>query len=91
MSLLPHVSINLILGLTLPTATLNRLEIDLLVNKVCCFLYHFQILMGWPTLTEHQVVLCFEVFYQFDQQNAHTGAAWAYDPGTLGLAINLLC
>ena len=37
--------------------------------------------------TEHQAVL----FYQFDQQNAHTGAAWALDPGTLGpyLAINL--
>ena len=57
-SLLPHVSVNLILGITLPTATLNRL-----INKVCCFLYHFQILlvMGWPTLTEHQVI-CFEVF-----------------------------
>ena len=53
-SLLPHVSMNLILGLTLPTARLNRL-----INKVCCFLYHFQTLlvMGGP-----QVVLCFEVF-----------------------------
>ena len=60
-SLLPHVSINLISGLTLPTATLKRLKI--LINKVCCFLYHFQILpvMGWPALREHQVVLCFEV------------------------------
>ena len=57
MSPLPHVSINSILGPTLPTGTLNRLEI--LINKVCCFLYHLQILMGWPTLTEHQVVLCF--------------------------------
>ena len=36
MSPLPHVSINLILGLTLPMATLNRLEV--LINKVCCFL-----------------------------------------------------
>ena len=53
-SLLPHVSINLILGLTLPTATLNRL-----INKVCCFLYHFQILL---VMDGPQVVLCFEVF-----------------------------
>ena len=58
-SLLPHVLINLILGLTLPTAMLNRL-----INKVCCFFYHLQILlvMGWPTLTKYQVILCFEVF-----------------------------
>ena len=60
MSLLSHVSINLILGLTLPTATLNSLGI--LINKVCCFLYHIQILMGWPTLNKHQAVLRFEVF-----------------------------
>ena len=61
MSILPHVLINLILGLTLPMEMLNRSEI--LINKVCCLLYHFQILlvMGWPMLTEHQVVLCFEV------------------------------
>ena len=86
MSLLPHVSINLILGLTLPTATQNRLKI--LINKVCCFLYHFQILlvMGLPTLTEHQVVLCFEVFFINLTSKMHT-----QDPGTLGLAINLLC
>ena len=55
-SLLPHVSMNLILGLTLPTA---KLSLNRLINKVCCFLYHLQVLlvMGGP-----QVVLCFEVF-----------------------------
>ena len=51
MSPLPHVSINSILSPIHPTGTLNRLEI--LINKVCCFLYHLQILMGWPTLAEH--------------------------------------
>ena len=40
MSLLPHVSINLILGLTLPTATLNRLEI---LIRYVAFSYFFSL------------------------------------------------